>query len=163
MFQFFKRKKGKKLVITAPMTGEALPITECCDEVFSSKALGNGMVIRPTKGDVVAPITGEIVQVADTVHAICIVGEDGLELLIHLGIDTVNLKGEGFTCFVKLGDKVKQGEKLATMDLALIQEKGYALDSPCVLLNEDQFDQFSFIPGEVTAGETTMISYEKRK
>ena len=158
MFGFLK---GKKSEIVSPLSGDVLPITECADEVFSSKALGNGLVIMPTGNDVFAPIDGTVVQVAETVHAVCLEGEDGLELLIHLGIDTVSLGGEGFECFVKTGDKVKKGDKIATMDREFIKSKGLKLDSPVILLNEDQLSDVGFNTGTATGGETVIVSYKK--
>lgn len=157
MFGFLK---GKKSEIVSPLSGEVLPITECADPVFSSKALGNGVVVIPTSNDVYAPIDGKIVQVADTVHAVCIEGEDGIELLIHLGIDTVNLNGEGFTCLVKLGDTVKKGDKIATMDIDFIKGKGYKLDSPVILLNEDKLKDVEFNTGTSVGGQTVVVSYK---
>lgn len=159
MFDFLKKKKPE---IAAPISGKVLKMEACSDPVFSSKALGDGVVIMPTSGEVYSPVDGSVALVADTIHAISIVGEDDLELLIHLGIDTVNLKGEGFKCNVKVGDKVKKGDLIAVMDIDFIKKQGYKLDTPCILLNQDTLTDVEFITGgEAIGGQTTVMSYKK--
>ena len=95
--------------ILAPLTGRAVPLEQVPDPVFSQKIIGDGIAVIPTEGKIVSPVSGEVVSVADTLHAYGFRTEDGLELLIHVGLETVALKGECFTAHVKTGDHVKAG------------------------------------------------------
>ena len=153
-------RKDKTMKILAPQTGKAVPVSEVPDPVFSGKVLGDGVGILPTEGGVYAPVSGTVVQVAETFHAVGIESDDGLEVLVHLGIDTVKLKGEGFTCHVKEGQHVSAGDKLIDMDLAFIESKGLSTVSPCIITNVDNAN-LAVLPGEVTAGETAVMTYEK--
>lgn len=159
MFNFFK---GGNSEIVAPQTGSCVALTEVPDAVFADKVLGDGVAIKPTEDVVFSPINGTIVQVAHTFHAIGIEGSDGIEILLHLGINTVELKGDGFNCHVKVGDKVKKGDKLIDMDRAFIESKGYNTISPCIITNMDSIDKFEIKTGDVKAKENVVISYKKR-
>lgn len=120
MWNLFKKKEK----IVSCCNGKVINITEVNDEAFSSKMLGEGYAIIPTSNDIISPISGKIEVCFPTGHAFGIVnGEE--EIIVHIGIDTVNLNGEGFHLFVKQGDSVKQGDKLVTVDFDLIKEKGY--------------------------------------
>ncbi|MDW7798320.1 PTS beta-glucoside transporter subunit IIBCA [Streptococcus canis] len=124
-----------KQTLYAPMTGEMLPLAEVPDETFSSKLLGEGFAILPSQGEVYAPFDGEIITFFPTKHAIVLRNEAGVEVLIHVGIDTVELKGEGFEQLVSVGDVVKRGQALLRMDTDFIASKGYSLISPVVVTN----------------------------
>lgn len=154
-------RKDKSVKIIAPQTGKAVPLTEVPDPVFAGKVLGDGVGIQPTDGAVLAPVSGTVVQVAHTLHAVGLESDNGLEVLVHLGIDTVKLKGEGFTCHVKEGQHVKVGDKLMDMDLALIESKGFSTVSPCIVTNLDSVKDFTVLTGDVTAGETAIMTYQK--
>lgn len=156
----FGRKK-KKPVVVAPVTGKAISITEVEDQVFRDKILGDGVALVPEEDDFYAPCSGTVVQVAHTYHAICIESDDGLEILLHLGMDTVQLEGEGFTCHVKAGQHVNVGDKLVTMDRAFVAQKGYRTVSPCIVTNLDSVKDISFLTGPMIHGETTMMEYCK--
>ena len=104
--------------ILSPMTGEAVGLGEVPDPVFSQKIIGDGMAVIPSEGKLLSPVDGEVISVADTKHAYGLRTAEGLELLIHVGLETVHLKGECFQVFVKPGDKVKAGDLLAEVDLA---------------------------------------------
>ena len=104
--------KGKQLEIAAPLTGKVIPVTEVPDPVFAEKVLGDGIAVDPTEGTVYSPVDGTIFQIAHTFHAMGIESDDGLEILVHLGIDTVKLEGTGFQSFVEVGQKVKKGDKI---------------------------------------------------
>ncbi len=121
--------------IYSPVAGEVFPISHIKDDVFASEAMGKGVYITPSENTVYAPFDGEIVMIANTKHAIGIKSEQGVEILIHIGIDTVELNGEGFKVSVKAGDKVKQGQELITFDRDFIIEKGYSLDIPVICTN----------------------------
>ncbi|MGG3735381.1 PTS glucose transporter subunit IIA [Heyndrickxia coagulans] len=134
MFKLFQ-KKPKEERIFAPVRGQVVAIEEVPDPTFSEKMMGDGIAIKPTEGLLVAPFDGEVVQVFPMKHAIGLRGASGLELLIHIGLETVTLNGEGFETAVKAGDKVKKGDTLITFDLALIQEKAADTITSIVVTN----------------------------
>ena len=115
MFNFFK-KKNKGLEVVAVVDGDIMPITDVKDDVFSTKMLGDGFAIKPKDSHIYAPVDGTITTLFPTKHAIGIKTEKGLDIVIHLGLDTVELEGAPFTVDVKQGDQVKTGQPLATMD-----------------------------------------------
>lgn len=157
---FFTRK-DKTEKILAPQSGKAVSITKVPDPVFSGKVIGDGVGIQPNSGEVFAPVSGTVVQVAHTLHAIGLESDDGVEVLVHLGIDTVKLKGEGFTCHVKEGQHVNAGDKLMDMDLDLIADRGFSTVSPCIITNLDSVKDLQIFPGDAVAGETAVITYRK--
>lgn len=126
-----------KKIIYSPLSGELLPIEDVPDPVFSQKIVGNGLAIVPNEGIAYAPLNGIISAVVKGGHALAIKDEDGLELLIHIGIDTVNLKGDGFNCFVNEGQRVSKGEKLIEFDIERIEKAGLSTISPIVLLTQN--------------------------
>lgn len=160
MFNFGKKSFEKFMV--SPMSGKMVSVREIPDEVFSEKIIGDGAAVIPDDDTVVAPIDGEIVQVADTGHAFCIHSDDGLDVLLHIGVDTVNMKGAGFEPCVSVGQKVKMGEKIGTADIKLIEEKGYPLHSAVLITNMQEIEDMEAYTGEAHAGETKMISYKKK-
>lgn len=129
----------------APLRGNVISREEIPDETFAAGILGNGVGIEPEAGEVVAPFDGEISSVTDTCHAIGITGPDGMEVLIHVGIDTVNMKGEGFNLLVSEGDKVKAGQKLLTFDISKIKEAGYSTTTAVLLTNSDDYPGFKVL------------------
>ena len=128
----------QEFVIRAPLAGSVIPIEEVGDPVFAGKVLGEGCAIQPTEGKIYAPIGGEITSVAETKHAFGIRSQEGVELLIHFGLETVSQKGEGFTAFVKVGDRVQTGDLLATVDVDLLKGKEIDLTTPVVLTDFPQ-------------------------
>ena len=124
-------------VLYSPMNGEVLPITESEDEAFASKAMGDGVAVNPSEGTVYAPCDGTITMIFPTKHAIAIQAETGKSFLIHAGIDTVKMEGEGFETFAEAGTKVKQGDKILTFDIDLVKEKGYSPQTMMMLAEED--------------------------
>lgn len=153
MFNFFK-KKNNGVEVDAAVDGKIMPITDVKDDVFSTKMLGDGYAIKPSDGHVYAPIGGTISTLFPTKHAIGITTEQGLEVLIHLGLDTVELKGAPFTVNIKKGDKVKRGDSLATMDIKMITDKGYDDSAIVVYTNMKLLKSVSTInSGQVTHGQ----------
>lgn len=126
-------------IIVAPMNGEAIELSQMNDQVFSSGMMGQGGAIIPSDGKVYAPVNGEITVTMDSGHAVGFMSDQGAEVLIHVGIDTVELNGEGFTSHVKQGDKVKAGDLILEADLAFIQEKGYDITTAIIVTNTNDF------------------------
>lgn len=129
----------------APLKGNIIKREEIPDETFASGVLGDGVGIEPENGEVVAPFDGEISTVTDTCHAVGISGPEGMEVLIHVGIDTVNMKGEGFKLLVSEGEKVKAGQKLLTFDIEKIKAAGYSTVTAVLLTNSDDYPDFTIV------------------
>lgn len=144
--------------IAAPMKGNIKPLSESEDDAFASGALGEGLVIEPIEGKLYAPFDGEIETFFPTGHAIGMKSADGVELLIHIGMDTVKLKGEGFTPKAKQGDHVKKGDLLLEFDIKKIKEAGYSIASPVIVTNtEDYADVIPTDASSVNAGDEAII------
>lgn len=146
----------------SPLTGDIHPITEVPDQVFSGKMMGDGFAITPADGTIVSPVDGKILNVFPTKHAIGLESESGNEILIHVGIDTVNLKGEGFEAFVKEGDIVTKGQKLLQVDLEFVKQNAPSIMTPIVFTNLNEGESVVIkSSGSVKAGEENIISIEK--
>ena len=147
----------KSEVLVSPLTGEIKPIEQAADPSFASKALGSGFVIVPAKGEVVSPVTGTVETVFPSGHAIGIISDTGIEVLIHIGIDTVELEGQGFKPLVEKGQSVVQGEKILEVDLERVSEAGYSIESFVTVTNSDQFlDVLSQQEGHVKLNDKVM-------
>lgn len=133
-------KELKQEIIASPMIGQVVKLENVPDEVFASGAMGKGIAIDPADGTVVAPAAGEITLVFPTGHAIGMRTENGAEILIHVGMDTVSLAGKGFNTFVQVGDKVDAGQKLLEFDLATIREDNLPIISPVIVTNSTEFE-----------------------
>lgn len=149
MFGFKKKKATNELL--APTNGEVVELSETNDPVFSTGAMGQGFGLDPTDGTIYAPVTGKITLVAETKHAIGFETTDGLQVLVHLGIDTVELKGKGFDLPVTAGQEVNAQDKLGTMDLEQIKTAGYQTTVLTVITNSSDLD----LNLNVTTGMTT--------
>lgn len=143
--------------ILSPMTGEAVGLGEVPDPVFSQKIVGDGMAVIPSEGKLLSPVDGEIISVADTKHAYGLRTAEGLELLIHVGLETVHLNGECFQVFVKPGDKVKAGDLMAEVDLAYLKERGINPITPVLVCGGFQGQQLNAAAGPVQAGKTVLM------
>lgn len=139
-------KKKKETVIAAPVKGDVRPLKEVSDPAFCDGAMGPGFIVRPSEDTVVAPVDGTIAMTFPTKHALGITTESGAEILIHIGVDTVALDGEGFTCFVQKGDSVKKNQPLVQYDRALLEEKGVDDTVILVLTNASDFSQVTIDP-----------------
>ena len=137
--------------IKSPMKGTVIPLSEVPDAVFSSEMLGKGFGVEPSEGKAYAPVDGEVTTVFDTKHAIGLMSKHGVELLIHIGMDTVKLNGKGFDVKVKTGDQVKAGDLLAEFDMDLIKGEGYPVTTAVVVTNTDDCEEI----GEVRTGAAT--------
>ncbi|MDO6450878.1 PTS glucose transporter subunit IIA [Oceanobacillus profundus] len=156
-----KKLFGKKETLenlVSPITGNILKIEAVPDDMFSQKMLGDGIAVEPTEGIVVSPLDGEVVQFFPTKHAVGIQGNNGLEVLIHIGLETVALNGEGFEGYVQQGDKVRAGDKLISFDLELIKEKADSIVSPVVITNFDQVQELVKSEGSTANhGESVLL------
>lgn len=157
MFNFFK----KETTLVAPISGKVVSITEVPDPVFAEKMTGDGIAIIPDGDFVVAPCDATVTFVFGTKHAVGLTTKDGLELLIHVGLDTVKLGGEGFEALVEVDQVVKAGTPLLKFDRVFIAEKGYPLISPFIITNMDLIKNLSIKEvANVTAGKDIVISYK---
>ncbi|PIH05391.1 beta-glucoside-specific PTS transporter subunit IIABC [Clostridium combesii] len=126
--------------IASPLSGELIPLSQVNDDVFSGELLGKGMAILPNNGNVVSPIEGIISTVLESRHAVALQGDNGVEILIHIGLDTVNLEGKYFKSFVKSGDRVKIGDKLIEFNINEIKKLGYDTVTPVIICNSDKYE-----------------------
>ena len=151
----------KAPALVAFADGQLMPITEVPDEGFASKAMGDGCAILPSRGVITAPAAGEVMMVMEeTGHAIGLNLPTGMEILLHIGIDTVNMQGDGFKVLVKAGDTVEAGQKLVEVDLAKIKQAGYSPVTIMAITNFDQYEGLSFAPaGQVEAGKDIVARY----
>ena len=141
----------------APLAGRALPLTDVNDAVFSQKVMGDGLAIQPSEGKVYAPFNGEVASLFETKHAIGLMGDNSMELLIHIGIDTVNLQGQYYDAHVKVGDRVKKGDLLISFDKDAIEKAGYETVTPVILTNTDSYTTIEAQTGcEVRPGDTVL-------
>ncbi|MEK5070942.1 PTS sugar transporter subunit IIA [Sporosarcina sp. FSL K6-1508] len=150
--------KKRKLQIFAPVNGDIIPLDQVPDPVFSQKMLGEGIAIMPTTGNIHAPIEGKIVLVADSLHAIGIRSNDGTEILIHIGLETVSLQGKGFTVLVKAGDKVSLGQSLIEVDWDYVREHAESIITPIVITNSKEREVQCSHTMEGIMGETVIMT-----
>ena len=147
-------KLNKKVSIAAPISGITVPLSQVNDEAFASEAMGKGIAIIPQEGRVYSPVTGQVAMVFGTKHAIGLVDESGVEVLIHVGIDTVKLNGEGFEALVESGQTVKKGDPMLKLDLEYLKTHAPSVTSPvlCTELEENQRIRL-LADGPVKAGD----------
>lgn len=163
MFGFFKKKnveEKKGLELVAAISGKVVPLSEVPDPVFAQKMAGDGVAIEPTGDIVVAPTDGELSLVFNTKHAFALTLANGIELLVHIGIDTVSLKGEGFEQLAEQGTKVKAGTPIIKIDREFIKSKGFSLITPVLITNPDILTSIEPIENiDSIAGETPIVKY----
>lgn len=167
MFQFFKKQKtphspAEKPVLTlfSPLSGEAVPIEQVPDATFADKILGNGIAVVPDCSVLVSPADGVIESIPDTFHAVMMTTDFGAELLMHIGIDTVELKGQHYRALVSAGDRVKAGQPLLEFDRDAILAAGYQIITPVVVTNSDLFRIRQAYIGQ-TGCEIPLLELEK--
>ncbi|AMG60739.1 PTS glucose transporter subunit IIA [Staphylococcus lugdunensis] len=156
------KEVNKNIEIYAPLTGEYVKIEDIPDPVFAQKMMGEGFGINPTEGEVVSPIEGKVDNVFPTKHAIGLKADNGLELLVHIGLDTVQLDGEGFEVLVNSGDTVQVGDPLVKFNLEYISNNAKSVISPVIITNTDQTsaininDVNAIVKGETKVVDVTM-------
>lgn len=155
------KKLNKKNKFVSYVTGEVIPIEDVKDNVFSKKLLGEGTAIEPKDGIIVAPCDGTITMVMEeSKHAVGIIMENGMELFLHIGLDTVTLEGEGFEIFTSVGQKVNKGDKLICFDYDLLEKKGFIKTCVLVITNHQDYPDIEFYTGmDAVRGETVILKY----
>jgi len=156
MFNFFKKEKK----LTSVANGRIITVSKVPDQVFSQKFLGDGFAVVPTSGEFFSPADGIISDVTDTLHAYCITTDDNLEILVHIGIDTVELKGTGFTPLVKKGDRVSAGDAIAKANLEIIKEKGYNTTTVVVVTNMEKLASFKILESPAAKAGSIAMTYK---
>lgn len=163
MFNFFKRSPVDSNRLVAIVNGRTIPLEEVPDQTFAQKVIGNGIGFEPEGDTIKAPSDGEIVMIANTLHAIGIKLDNGMEVLIHIGLDTVNLHGKGFKLKVNKNDRVKAGQSLISFDRNVMEENNINMITVLVITNENDYDLEMNDYGCVRAGKDTVIRINKRK
>lgn len=154
-------KTDNTIDIIAPLSGEIVAIEDVPDVVFAEKIVGDGIAIRPTGNKMVAPCDGEIGKIFETNHAFSLESDTGIELFVHFGIDTVELKGEGFTRVAQEGQKVKMGDTIIEFDLEFLTSKAKSILTPVVISNMDEIKELQKMSGTVVVGANPVIKIVK--
>lgn len=154
----------KTAQLVSPLAGQVKPLSQATDPVFSSGVMGQGVVIEPSQGELVSPVNGTVTVLFPTKHAVGIVSEEGVELLMHIGMDTVSLDGKGFEAHVEQGDKVVVGQQLISFDMDVIKEAGLVTETPVIITNQDDFqaDVEGDLPRDIKRGEVLMIAHRTK-
>ena len=147
-----------RMLILSPLDGRVIPLEEVPDEVFAEKVLGDGAAVIPENGNIYSPIDGEIVSIPESLHAYGIRSDAGIEMIVHFGLETVNLKGEGFSPKVKVGDRVKAGQLLCIADMDFLKSKGINTVTPVLVTDGAEEGSFSVKTGEIRHGEEIMTA-----
>ncbi|HHF4705339.1 TPA: PTS glucose transporter subunit IIA [Haemophilus influenzae] len=156
-----KENKSVEVEIYAPIFGEIVNIEDVPDVVFSEKIVGDGVAVRPIGNKIVAPVDGVIGKIFETNHAFSMESKEGVELFVHFGIDTVELKGEGFTRIAQEGQSIKRGDTVIEFDLPLLESKAKSVLTPIVISNMDEISCIVKKSGEVVAGESVVLALKK--
>ena len=147
--------------VVSPLAGQVKPLSQATDPVFSSGVMGQGVVIEPSQGELVSPVNGTVTVLFPTKHAVGIVSEEGVEMLMHIGMDTVSLDGKGFEAHVEQGDKVVVGQQLISFDMDVIKKAGLVTETPVIITNQDDFqaDVEGDLPRDIKRGDALMIAH----
>lgn len=156
MFGFFEKKSK----VFAPFDGKVVPLEEVPDDAFSKKIVGDGLAIIPESNELVAPFDGKIEQIFDTKHAFVLCSSDGLQILVHIGINTVNLKGGGFDIKIPSGREIKIGDVIAEVNFDFVAKNGYSIYTPLIFMNLENF-KVDFRFGNVKSGKDLIAVYKK--
>ena len=150
--------------LVSPLAGQVKPLSQATDPVFSSGVMGQGVVNEPSQGELVSPVNGTVTVLFPTKHAVGIVSEEGVELLMHIGMDTVSLDGKGFEAHVTQGDKVVVGQQLISFDMDVIKKAGLVTETPVIITNQDDFqaDVEGDLPRDIKRGDVLMIAHRTK-
>lgn len=146
--------------VVSPLAGQVKPLSQATDPVFSSGVMGQGVVIEPSQSELVSPVNGTVTVLFPTKHAVGIVSEEGVEMLMHIGMDTVSLDGKGFEAHVEQGDKVVVGQQLISFDMDVIKKAGLVTETPVIITNQDDFqaDVEGNLPRDINRGDDLMTA-----
>lgn len=162
MFNLFNKKKSEDNRVMSPVSGKCIDLSEVSDKVFAERMMGEGVAFKFDEDTVYSPCAGVVATIAKSSHAIAVKNHDGLEILIHIGVNTVSLKGQGFEVLVTENQKVKLGTPLVKIDREFMAMKGVDLTTPMIVTNGSEFDlKFHAIHEEVTKADTEIIEYLK--
>ena len=153
----------KKKSLYAPCTGKVIPLQNVPDEAFAGGMLGEGFGIEPEEGRILSPVNGEVRDVTETGHAYTILSEDGIELLVHVGIDTVSMKGEGFCPRVKVGERVRVGAPLVEADLSLIKARGLSTVTVVLIPEADRLKNTEYYYKNAVGGKDVVMQFDWKK
>ena len=157
MFNFLKKKNSNLRTLGAPCTGKAIQLKDVSDPTFAQEMLGKGVAVIPSEGKIYAPCDGKVTMLFNTLHAVSVVPDYGAEILIHVGIDTVNMKGDGFEAHVQVDDEVKKGDLLLTVDLDKVKAAGYDTATMMVVCNTAEYASVTTdAPKDVKAGDDVL-------
>ena len=159
MFKFFKKKHEP--VLFTPIEGKCIPIEQVPDQVFAKKMMGEGIAFIPSSNQVFAPCDATVSMIASTHHAIGLINEDGVEILIHIGLDTVNYQGKGFKVYVEKNERVKKGELLIEFDKDFFESENVSLITPMIITNYRQFRLDYLKQDENVTEADVVLRYEK--
>ena len=150
--------------VVSPLAGQVKPLSQATDPVFSSGVMGQGVVIEPSQGELVSPVNGTVTVLFPTKHAVGIVSEEGIEMLMHIGMDTVSLDGKGFVAHVEQGDKVVVGQQLISFDMDVIKKAGLVTETPVIITNQDDFqaDVEGDLPRDIKRGDALIIAHRTK-
>lgn len=152
-----EKKHGKKTVLYSHLNGDIIPLEEIEDEAFSQKVLGDGIAVEPTEGKLYSPCDGKVDMVFETKHAINLISDDGCEILLHIGIDTVKLLGKHFKAHVTDGQRIRKGDLLITFNIKEIRRAGFKTVTPMIVCNSDEYEKFNtLLSGKVSAGDAVL-------
>lgn len=156
LFDKFKKNQEKGEKIYNCVKGNVIPVTEVKDETFSSECLGKGVGVIPVSTEIVAPVNGEVTMVFPTKHALALKTKSGVEILIHIGLDTVDLEGKPFKSYIKKGDKVKKGQLLIEADFDEIKKMNCDTTTMMVVANSKDFSSFNINVGQLNEEDVVM-------
>ena len=163
LFNLFKKKEENNFVeIYSPLNGKAIPLEEIPDEAFASKIIGDGIGIDPIGDTIYAPCDADDISIFDTNHAISFETKEGLEMIVHFGIDTVKLEGKGFERIADEGDNVKKGDPLVKFDLDFIKENAKSHKTPVIISNMEMVERIETVTGDIKVGDLLMRIYLKK-
>ena len=165
MFDSLKKmfeKNAKIISVKAVENGRTIPMDEVNDPTFAQELLGPGIAIQPSDGTVTAPIDGTVATVMDTKHAVCIQGEDGLEMIVHAGLDTVELNGKYYQTYKEAGDQVKAGDVLLSFDLEEVTKAGYDVTTPIVITDLGDYKITKCLTGQQVHAGDEVIQLTKK-
>lgn len=167
MFSKFKSKKqtNQPMEIMSPVSGKSVPLTEVPDEAFAGGHMGKGIAIEPADGRLIAPFDGKVAHVVKSKHAVMLEHASGLQMLFHIGVNTVKLKGEGFTSHIAIGDDVKAGQTMIEFDLDIIRAAGYSTIIPVIVTTGEEEITWNVDChyGQVTAGKDSVLTVTLEK